>query len=79
MSLDENDFDVGAGNPGMDTWDDDDFYSESLQQVRGVLKWRHTNKGPGMLIFAVNDARWSKYNIVLLKLNVFEQNIKEVF
>ena len=38
MSLDENDFDVGAGNPGMDTWDDDDFYSESLQQVRGVLK-----------------------------------------
>ena len=37
MSLDDNDFDVGAGNPGMDTWDDDDFYSESLQQVRGVL------------------------------------------
>ena len=35
MSLDENNFDVGAGNPGMVPWDDDDFYSESLQQVRG--------------------------------------------
>jgi hypothetical protein len=33
MSLDENDLGVGAGNPGIEAWDDEDFYSESLQQV----------------------------------------------